>query len=126
MGITAWTRGTAIGLGVAALAARSGTTAGQPVAPSGLGSARTPATASAPATPTSIPAPPEGAAFTDPEAVRVLLADAGHDIVATNSYDYRHLTEYRRTALAATTDPLTETLTSAIAVIANNAPALHA
>src|SRR4051812_2429047 len=115
MRTTVWLRATAMGLGVAALAACSSTTSGQPDNGTGSSSSTTASgTASAPSSPatmtptatSTVPAPPEGAAFTDPEAVRVLLADTGHDIVATNSYDYRHLTEYRRTALAATTDPL--------------------
>src|SRR4051812_7376474 len=116
---TVWTKATTVGLAVATLIACSSTTSGHPVTARDSSSAATaPATASAPSSPaigtSSAQAPPEGAAFTDPEAVRVLLADAAHDIVSTNTYDYRRLTDYRRTALAATTDPLTSALAKTI------------
>jgi hypothetical protein len=112
-----------IGFGVA-LAGCSTTTVGDPeqrttseplrAAPSGRTS------------PTTAPAV-QGAAFLDPHAVRAALADTRGDIVAANTYDYRHLAGYRRTALATTTGVFTQTLAHTIdSVIADNAPRLHA
>ncbi|MDT4942021.1 MAG: hypothetical protein QOJ34_2110, partial [Pseudonocardiales bacterium] len=108
---------------VLAVAGCSSTVAGDPVAP------RTPATSQVtpPSAGPSTPPPVQGAAFTDPQTVEDVLSDARADIVATNTYDYRHLAEYRTTALAATTGDFTRTLTETIdSLIAVNAPKLHA
>lgn len=71
------------------------------------------------------PAPNPGAALTDPSKVHALLAETGRDIVTANSYDYRRLAAFRRSALAVTTGPLTTRMGRTIDFIAENAPALR-
>lgn len=121
IGLTAATIGLAV-----ALAGCTSTTAGMPdQSISSAPSTHAPSSSSS-NTPTNPPAL-RGAAFLDASAVQKAMDDASHDIVAANTYDYGHLAEYRRTALAVTTGSFTRTLAQTIDdVIANNAPKVHA
>ena len=116
---------TAAGIGLSvALAGCTSTTAGTP--DQSISSAPSTPESSSSETPTTPPAT-RGAAFLDGAAVQKALDDASHDLVAANTYDYGHLAEYRRTALAVTTGSFTQTLAQTIdGVIARNAPKLHA